>query len=119
MVLTDFYVLVGIVGLCVLSTTLSITAFIMGVIAFIELKSFNKSTHNVQYMPIDLSNPLQKEDLANLSKIGQDPFLDEESENSWATSEKSINKQNKMYREELEEKMPEFLSNTDEKPYSF
>lgn len=92
---------VALCTLAVITLGISILCVAVGVWALIELRSFNKSTHQVQYMPID-------------------PDIDKENEkllNEWATSEKSIEKQNKLFKEDLEETMPEFLD--DDERYTF
>jgi hypothetical protein len=96
----------------VFMSLMAFTAFIMALIAYIELRSFNKSTHQIQYMPID--EQVDKENQEYLKKLGSDPFSDE----SWATSDASIEKQNKLYKEDLEEALPEFSEGKPEK-YSF
>lgn len=42
---------------------ISITVGIIGVLAWIELRSFMKSTHRVEYVPLDPGVPLKKEPL--------------------------------------------------------
>jgi hypothetical protein len=96
--------------LSILGAILGLLAFLMGIFALVELRSFNKSTHQIQYVPID--NEIDKANEEFLQKMGKDPFEDE-----WATSDKSIAKQNKLYKEELEDKMPEMVDEPDY--YSF
>lgn len=40
-----------IIGISVAALILSVIALCVGIAAFIELRSFNKSTHNIQYVP--------------------------------------------------------------------
>ena len=40
---------------------------------------------------------------------------EEEIEESWATTEASVNKQNKLFKEDLEQEMPEFYVEDPEK----
>lgn len=96
----------------VFMSLMAFTAFIVALLAYIELRAFNKSTHQIQYMPVD--EQIDKENQEYIKKLGGDPFLNE----NWATSEASIEKQNKLYKEDLEEALPEFSEGTPEK-YSF
>lgn len=72
--------------------------------ALIEVKALQRSTHSLEYVPVD-----PEIDKAN------NEFLSKE----WASSEKAINKQNEMYKDEIEEKLPEFaLSDEDKEIFS-
>lgn len=82
----------GIIGLCV------------ALIAVVKVIAMEKSTHSIQYMPVDPQ--IDKENQA---------FIDQ-----WATSDESLEKQNKLFRKDLEEEMPEFaLDEEDRKRFSF
>lgn len=43
------------------SFVLSIISMLIGIAAFIELRSFMKSTHKVDFLPLENSVPLEKE----------------------------------------------------------
>lgn len=85
---------------------LSLTALIFGVLGFlfssialIKIIAMEKSTHTVQMVPID-----EEVDKANQEFMKQ-----------WATSEEAIAKQNKLYKEDVEEAMPEFALEDEDK----
>jgi len=94
------YVIMG----SILCSLLGIGGFIMGLTALIQVKALQASTHSVQYMPID-------------------PQIDKENEElmaGWGTSDEAISEQDKLFKEALEEEMPEFVPNEeDKKKYSF
>lgn len=48
-----------------ISFLMAVFSFIVGVAAFIELRSFMKSTHKVEFVPFDESVPLKKEPKMN------------------------------------------------------
>ena len=83
---------------------LGLLGFIAAIYAVIEVKALQNSTHSVQYMPID-----PKVDKENADYIDQ-----------WATSEDSVSEQDKLFKEALEDEMPSFAPNDDDKKkYSF
>ena len=75
---------------------------VIGILAYIDVKSIQRSTHSIQYMPVD--DAIDKENEAYLSTI---------QENDWATSPDVLKEQESLYKDELEKKMPDFVS-TDE-----
>lgn len=81
------------ISLTVISGVLSLVALILGALALTKTIGLEKSTHTVQMMPID----------PEIDKINN-KYVEE-----WATKEESISEQEKLFREDLEEKMPEFL----------
>jgi hypothetical protein len=96
--LTHLSVILALSGLIIASI-----GTIIGTLAFIEVKSIQRSTHQIQYMPVD--DAIDKENEAFLKTVNSD--------DSWATSPDSIKKQETLYKEELESEMPNFVS-TDE-----
>jgi len=74
---------------------------VIGTLAFIEVRSIQRSTHSIQYMPVD--DAIDKENEAFLKS----------QDDSWATSPDVLKKQDELYKEELESEMPDFVS-TDE-----
>ena len=73
-----------------------ILGFILGLVAVIRVEALKASTHTVQWMP--------------LKEEGGD----------WASDPESLEKQNALFRKDLEEKMPEFaLDEEDKKVFSF
>ena len=89
------------VFMTIVATFVSLLALILsifGVYALIKIKAMESSTHSVQLMPVD-------------SEIDK---LNEEYLNQWATSEESIKKDMKKFREEMEDKMPDFAPNDED-----
>ena len=81
-----------------------IMGFILGTMALVTIRAMEKSTHTITYKPIDEEIDRHNQELTS----------------KWATEESVIEKDKKMYREELEKDMPEFApSEEDEKTYSF
>lgn len=90
---------------------LALTGFVLAVLGttiavfcLIEVKSLQRSTHSIQYMPVD--EAIDKENQAFLNSL-------QTKKEGWATSEESLLKQHKMFEEDLENVMPEFAT-TDE-----
>ena len=83
----------------ILSMILALTGSIFGILAFINVKALEKSTHSVQYMPYDPSVDSENKE-----------FLDRE---NWASSEEAITKENDLYESELEDEMPQFYQDED------
>lgn len=69
--------------------------------AIIEVKALQKSTHSLEYVPVDPNIDRENEDFLRKDK--------------WASSDKAINDQNEMFKEDLEEKLPEFVVPEEEK----
>ena len=78
---------------------MSTVALIVGIYAIVSVKAMEKSTHSVTYMPID----------PEIDKANQ------EFSNSWATDDSEIEKQNKMWAKDLEENLPDFAPNDEDK----
>ena len=85
------------VGACT-SLLFASISIIIGLMALAKVIGVEKSTHTVQLTPIDTEID------AHNSKLMKE----------WATSEEELNKQRKMAKEELEDKMPEFFPEEDE-----
>jgi len=91
----------------------SISGFIMGLMSFIKSSALEKSTHSVQYMPIE----------DNLK--GLDPFNDDltpkmSEDDFWGTKPAYFKEDAKLYKEQLEKDMPEFAPDDyDKKVRSF
>lgn len=82
-------------------------ALVIGCLAYIKTQAIEASTHSIQYMPIDPAVDAHNEELLNKDK-------------SWATSEETLQKQHKLYTEEIEEEMPNFaLTDEDKEIISF
>jgi len=102
MISLDYQILVVVCSL--LSIILSVICLITSVFAIIKVTAMEKSTHQVTYMPVD----------EQIDKENQD-FM-----KKWATDEESLKTQNKAYKEDLEDLMPEFtLEDDDKKIHSF
>lgn len=97
---TDVFVIL----LITLGGIFGFVGFILGLMAVIDVKALQKSTHSVQYMPID-------------------PQIDQENQafsEGWGTSPETIAEQEKLYQEDLKETMPSFVPDEDDKKtYSF
>lgn len=79
--------LIIILASSLLACLLAVISTILSIYSIIELRSFNKSTHQVQYMPIDpkeqnlealdnLFNPTTEESLETQRKAYQDDLLE-------------------------------------------
>ena len=88
-----FYVMV----LIILGGIFGFLGFILGLKALVDVRALQKSTHSVQYMPVDPKD------------------LD-----GWATDPDALDEQNKLFRKDLEEQFPELVPSEEErKKYSF
>lgn len=93
--------------IAIAALVLAITACIVAVFAVIysiranaTVMAMEKSTHTVQYMPID-------------------PKIDKEN-TEWVTRQETLEKEQKMYSEDIEAEMPEFAADDEDKQiYSF
>lgn len=86
-------------GLVIALTILTTVSLIFSMASLIKVIAMEKSTHSVQFMPID----------EEIDKANKD----------WASSEEAIKKQQKMYQEEIEDEMPEFaLTDEDKETFS-
>lgn len=102
-----------------ISTILALSALAVGLIslligclALVKSLAIERSTHNIEYVPIDPAIDQYNEELIKKEKV---PVKD-----PWATSEETIRKQREMYSEELEDSMPDFaLSDEDKEIISF
>jgi hypothetical protein len=88
-----------ILALGVAAIMLASMAFIVSVATYVKVTAMEKSTHSIQYVPVD-------------------PTIDKENQefmNKWATSDEAIKKDTKLFKEELEDNMPEFSLDEDDK----
>jgi len=86
-------------GLVIASLVVASLALLLSVVSIIMIIAREKATHTVQMVPVD-----EEIERAN------EEFLKQ-----WATSDEAISKQNKMHREEVQEQMPEFALDDDDK----
>jgi len=92
-----------------LSLITSCICIILSIGAWIDAKALAKSTHTLQYMPVD--EQIDQKNNEYLKTLRNEP---------WASSEASIQEQNKLFKKDLEEEMPEFSPTDDDKEvYSF
>lgn len=97
-------IMVGIGILSGLALLFSIVTLFVSILALSKVNGLERSTHSVQMIPVD----------EEIDKYNQDVV------DSWATSDESLEKQRKLFREDLEEEMAEFApSEEDKKIYSF
>ena len=100
---SEFYVFL--LTSSILGLTFGLLGVILGAYALIKNIAAEKSTHTVTYQPID-----QEVEKANEEFLG----------NSWATDQTTLVKQNEMFKEDLEEDMPDFYPDEKEtKIHSF
>jgi hypothetical protein len=85
--------------LSIVSIILLPVCILLVCVCIIKVYALEKSTHSVQYIPVD-----EEIDKAN-----------QEYMQKWATSEEAINKEQKLYREELKDEMPEFSLDDEDK----
>lgn len=96
----EVYMELALLITCVILATLSL---ILSIISVIMILAKEKSTHTVQMVPVDAE--IERANEEYLSK--------------WASSEKAISKENKLYQEEIEAEMPEFsLTDEDKEVFS-
>jgi hypothetical protein len=85
--------------LSIVSIILVPLSLLVGIVALIKIMALEKSTHSIQYVPVD-----EEIDKAN-----------EEYMKQWATDDAAIAKEQKLYQEELADEMPEFALNENDK----
>ena len=89
------------VGISIAGLIIGSLSLLLSSICLIMIISRDKSTHTVQMVPID-----EEIDKANEEYLAKQ---------KWATSEKAIKKENKLYKEQVEDEMPEFSLTDDDK----
>ena len=82
----------------ILGLLFGVIGTIIGSSALIRTIAAEKSTHNVTYMPID-----EEIDKANNEFV-----------NKWATDQTTLVKQQELFKEDLEEQMPDFFPDEEE-----
>lgn len=99
--LTEITLLSIISGLALI---LGVLGLGLGIYSVVCVKAMEKATHTVTYMPVD----------PEIDKMNEE-FLKSTKEDTWATQESEIEKQNKMWAEDLEKEFPEFSPTEDDK----
>jgi len=89
--------------LSILGFTLGFLSVIIAVISLVKVIAMEKSTHTITYQPVD-----EEIDAHN------ERFLKSEEE-TWATTEASLVKQQSEYKEQLESDLPEFSDSDEDK----
>lgn len=98
----DNYTIIGF--LFFLCLTFSFLSVCLALLAWTKVQALEKSTHTFQYVPID-----EEVAKANDKTVEQ-----------WATSPESIAQQEKLFKEDRDELMPEFAPDEeDKKLYTF
>lgn len=92
--------------LAALGLICSLFSGIIALFSLVKILAMERSTHRVQLMPVDSEVDAYNQEI--LSRVNE-PTIDD----PWSTTDESIAEQEKMYKEELKDKMPEFY---DEKP---
>ena len=88
-------------GIAIAALIIGALALLFSLTSLVMIMARDKATHTVQMMPMD-----EEIDRAN------EEYLTKQ---KWATSDEAIKKQQKMYNEEVEESMPEFSMDDDDK----
>lgn len=83
----------------VLCLFFSVLSTIIGLVALVKVLAAEKSTHTITYQSVD--NEIDK--------------ANEEFMKNWATKESAIAKDQELFREDLENEMPDFFPDEDEK----
>jgi hypothetical protein len=91
----DFLIIISTLGLI-----FGLLGTIMGLVALVKTIAAEKSTHSVQYMPIDEEIDKENNDYLN---------------QSWATKESAIAKDQEEFRQSLEDDMPDFYPDDDDR----
>lgn len=82
---------------------------IIGLVAIVKVIAAEKSTHSVQYMPMD--DEIEK---------ANNEYIRKEKKEAWATKESAIAKDQEEFRQSLEDDMPDFYPDDDDrKVHSF
>ena len=90
-----------VISASIISLTLSVISCIVGTFALCKIIGLEKSTHQVQFVPIDEE-------------------INQANEEFNATSGETFSEEQKLYNEALSEEMPEFaLNDDDKKTFSF
>lgn len=90
-----------VLGIGIAALILSVIALVFGFIACYKIIGMEKSTHNIQYMPVEdaVKNPFEG---------GFESFLG-------GDLDKKLERDNKLYKEEIEELMPQFAPSDEDK----
>lgn len=100
---TQFFLLLS----SILGLIFGLLGTIIGLVALVKTIAAAKSTHSVQYVPMD-----EEIDRANNEYMKKNE--------AWATKESAIAKDQEEFRENLEDAMPEFYPDDDDrKVHSF
>lgn len=90
-----------VISASIIGLTIACISCILACLALSKIIGLEKSTHQIQYVPVD-------EEI-------------EQANDEWrATSSETLNDQDKLYRQQIEDEMPEFaLDEEDKKTFSF
>jgi predicted Holliday junction resolvase-like endonuclease len=103
--------LVQVFGILALTGLLiAVLGTVIAVYSLIEVKSIQRSTHSIQYMPVD--DAIDKENQEFIKSL-------QTKKEEWATTEESLNKQRKLFKEDVENVMPEFAEDDEPEILSF
>jgi hypothetical protein len=91
-----FYLLLS---LTLLSLIIAIIGTIIGLVALVKTIAAEKSTHTITYKPVD--DEIEKANSEYLK--------------NWATKDSTIAKDQEMFEEDLENEMPDFFPDEDDK----
>ena len=96
MISQDLLTIYSVIAL--LSGIFSVICLSVSIFALVKVYAMEKSTHNVTFMPIDEEVDKQNQEYMK-----------------WATQDESLKEQSKYFKEDLEDSMPEFMPNDDDK----
>lgn len=102
---TDLSLIFSIISLIFTSFSAILASY-----AAVKVVAMEKSTHSLQYMPVDPQ--LDKENQAFMEQMSVD--------DNWATSDDSIRKQQEIFKKDMEENLEYFYpEEEDKKTFSF
>jgi len=87
--------------LSILGFTFGLIGTILGLLSYVRVLAFEKSTHSITYQPVDEEIDKHNEKILK--------------NNKWATTEAELVKQQKSYKEQLESDLPEFVESDEDK----
>ena len=87
----------------IIGLTIACISCIVGGLALCKIIGLEKSTHQIQYVPVD--EEIERANAEYLSSMNDD----------WATPSSVFEKDEKIYKKQMEELMPDFMPDEEEK----
>ena len=88
----------------IISLTAALISFIFSLVTYCKMVGLQNSTHSVQYVPMDPVTDRENEDY----------LKENQQEEDWATTEESYLAEDKKYRKDRNEIMPDFAVDEEE-----